>query len=236
MRYLGFLIIVLMIPGCFAVDKSKMITVHIDNNIRTEIDSIIMIDSLPPENNSIRFQRLKADNSETYNSFWSYGPYIWINLRLKNSDLVKSDSINILNSTQNIYIRKNDNKITFMAEPLPPKTKNYIISGILFLFVISLKIMMAFWIVNPNNKLRFLLSFGAVQIIYLIISIFSIMKYFEGFYLFYFLILVIDTIFLVTFYHGKGWYRPILAGLVSNFFLVTIGNLILNFAYLMIII
>ena len=236
MKYLAILILVFIIPSCFTVDKSKMITVHLDNTIKTEIDSIIMIDSLPDEKDSIRFQRLKTNNSESYNSFWSYGPYIWIHLKLKNSDLVKSDSINIFNSTQNIYIGKKDNKFTFMAEPLPPKTKSYIISSILFLCVISLKIMLAFWIVNPKNKLSFLLSFGTLQFIYLIISILSVMKYYEGLYFLYFFILVCDIIFLVTFYHGKGWFRPIVAGVVSNLFLITIGNLILNFAYLLIII
>lgn len=220
MKNIVIIILSLTLTGCFCFDRKLQTNILIDETAIDEIDSICLL----TEDNSLdslNFNSTSVSSSENEYRFSTTGR---IKLKLKNKNEVVSKSEN----WRNIKISKFNNKFIFeeiRASESFIMIKFFIVT---FMTIFLLKVIVSFLIILPERKLKFIVFFGLLNLLYLtIFEIFdrTIINYIFSFYT---IILISDLIFLTIKYGQKGYIRPILAGLISNVLFFTIGQFLIT--------
>lgn len=229
--------ILFLLTSCFVFDKIPEINIKIDKPILSEIDSIILIDSLTYSNTEENYVKV-TDEFQDYR-IMSFESSVRIKLKLKNSSYITSDLIEIINDKDKIFISKHENKYEFNIIKESKFKKYATIFFIVLLLVLLTKIPVALLIISPVSKFEFLKHYGGLNLIYLVLFTVCLLIFSEGFvaflYPFYFIVLASDLLFLTKYYNDKGTARPIIAGIISNLLFLTLGQFIITFAIMIIL-
>jgi len=232
MRILLGILLSITLTSCFVFDKVPLIRIIVDKSILSEIDSILLIGSSEFSNELVNQLKVTKDIQEY--KLVTDESKVKIRLKLRNSDYITSNTIETSNSNNKIYVSKRDNNYTFNVIKESKFQKYSIMFFIVLLVLLLTKIPIALLIISPSSKIDFLKQYGGLNLIYLGIVIICLLIFSSGFigflYLFYFVFLVSDLVFLIKYYDDKGIAKPIIAGLISNLLFLTIGQFIITFA------
>jgi len=221
------------LSSCFVFDKIPEVRVTIDKSLESDIDSVFLIDNSQyvdlKERNSIKVTSEIKDYS-----FYSYRPNARIKIKLKDSKEYFSDSTITQGSEGKIKISRLDNKVRFEKIVRTNFQKYAPLILIVLLIVLITKVPVALLIIWPSSKVEFLLYYGGLNLVYLIIVILSLILFSDAFvvflYPFYLIVLISDLFFFAKYYQEKRTFRLVIAAIVSNLLFLTVGQFIITFA------
>ena len=220
------------LTSCFVFDLAPGVKIKIEKSILPEIDSISLLevsqDSIWESGGSIKI----TPNKQSY-FLYTFFEKARIQIHLNNSTKVLSDSIFGPSHSHTIIISGNDGVIAF--NQVEKNKKQTYLSGFLLVFAILLitKVPVATLIIKPNSKLRFMMLFAGLNFLYLLIFV-VLLIFLKELLLFmlypiYLIVLLTDTAIFLRLYREGGISRPILAGVISNFLFLTIGQFAITF-------
>jgi len=233
MRYLLFILMLVSFSSCFVFDKIPAVDVTLDKSLIADIDSIFLIVNSQSidlkERNSVKV----SSDIKDY-SFYTHRSNARIKIKLKDSKEYFSDSTITENPEGKIKISRVDNKIRFKKVVRTNFQKYVPLILIILLIILITKVPVALLIIWPSSKLEFLLHYGGVNIIYLIIVILSYIIFSDAFVvfllLFYLIVFMSDLFFFAKYYQDKRTYRLVIAAIVSNLLFFTVGQFLITFA------
>ena len=221
------------LTSCFVFDKAPGVSIKIEKSILPEIDSIFLINVSQDSNvyQSRRGRKVTEDQSR-YFLYSSIKESSKIKLQLTNSSVIISDSTFIINHSPKIFISKNDGVIGFSQIERNSFQIYSKMALVIFIILFVTKVPVATLINKPKSKLRFMLLFAGLNLLYVLICMILIGFLKEMFaimlYPFYIIVLGADITFLIKQYPDSGKSRPIIAGVVSNLLFLTIGQFIIT--------
>ncbi|MFQ3578685.1 MAG: hypothetical protein SNJ71_00915 [Bacteroidales bacterium] len=234
MKYFLLILMSISLTSCFVFDKIPgEVRVTIDKSIVSDIDSVFLIDNSQyvdlEERNSVKVISEIKDYS-----FYSSRQNARIKIKLKDSKEYFSDSTITQGSEGEIKISRVDNKVKFEKIVRTNFQKYAPLILIVLLIVLITKVPVALLIIWPSSRIKFLMYYGGLNMIYLIIFILSLILFSDAFvvflYPFYLIVLISDLFFFVKYYQEKRTFRLVIAAIVSNLLFLTVGQFIITFA------
>jgi len=224
-----FIFLFTIVNTSLAIDKMPVICVRIDKSIISNVDSVFLINDSQIQNSTDRY-KVTSDQKEYL--FKGYHGVSKISIKLKNSPKHLNDTTLITEKNATFVVKQINDKICFQQYHRSKLMNIMIQLIVLFLTLLLVKIPIAMLIMTPDSKKRFLINFGMINLLYLLvlIGLIVIMQdlFIGAIYLFMILIMIsADLIFLNQKYNEKGILRPIIATIASNALFFIIGLLLI---------
>ena len=234
MRKLLLFVLPVLLTACFPFDKIPEVKINFDKASISTIDSLEILNDTYSDHEQENF---KVSESIKEYKIYTHGHNVTIRLTLKDKQKIKSNSIKLGESKNQIFISKVDKNYVFEKKEESKILKYGTILLIIFAIIFITKIPIALLIIQPELKRNFILKFSGLNLAYLIVFGILLAIFKAGFSLYlypgYMVILILDLLFFINFYNERGKIRPIIAGIVSNLLFLTIGQLAITFAMMM---
>lgn len=222
------LVLISLATTCLAIDRMPVVHVRIDKSIISDVDSVYLMHDFQK---STFTDRYKVYPNQTMYLFSGFNGDLGISIKLKDSPNLISDTTLIFGRDASVIVKRQDNEICFQQYHQSMILIRAMQLIVLFLTLLIFKLPIAMLILRPESKKRFLLDFGKIILIYVVVLIIliGIMQdaYAVVFFPFVILTLISDLFFLIYNYDGRGKLRPIIAAIVINVLFLTIGLLLI---------
>jgi hypothetical protein len=235
MRKFVLFLVPLLFTACFPFDKIPEVKIKIEKSAISSIDSLKILCFDKYSDSQLKDFKVSVDKEE-YKFHTNVQNGIII-LTLKDKSQFKSKPFKIINFKNRISILKVKEYYIFEKKEESKIVKFSSIILIIFSIVFISKIPIALLIIKPELKINFMLKYGGVNLVYLIVIGILLATFISSFFFFlypsYLIIMILDLIFLTNCYKESGKFRPVIAGIVSNLLFLTIGQLAITYAMMM---